>query len=45
LSEHLVPDTTPARPKRIPAYRRRMMIALTLVIAAGFVLGVLLPAS
>jgi eukaryotic-like serine/threonine-protein kinase len=42
-----VPDSPEARrrPRRIPAYRRRMMIALALVIAAGFVLGVLLPAS
>jgi eukaryotic-like serine/threonine-protein kinase len=40
-----VPDTPPARRKRVPAYRRRMMIALAVVIMAGFVLGVLLPAS
>ncbi|MBC6461261.1 serine/threonine-protein kinase [Actinomadura sp. HBU206391] len=33
------------KPKRIPAYRWRMMIALALVIAAGFVLGVVLPAG
>ncbi|MBW8480900.1 protein kinase [Actinomadura sp. PM05-2] len=29
-------------PKRIPRYRRRMMVALALVIAAGFLLGVLI---
>lgn len=33
------------RPDRIPAYRWRMMVALALVIAAGFVLGVILPTS
>jgi serine/threonine protein kinase len=48
LLRSLRADARPApkpTPKRIPAYRWRMMIALALVIAAGFVLGVLLPAS
>jgi serine/threonine protein kinase len=34
----------PRRPRRIPAYRLRMMIALGAVILLGFLLGVLLPA-
>lgn len=34
----------PRKPKRIPAYRLRMMIALGAVVLLGFVLGVLLPA-
>ncbi|HEV7935955.1 MAG TPA: serine/threonine-protein kinase [Actinomadura sp.] len=31
------------KPKRIPAYRWRMIVALMLVVATGFTLGVLLP--
>ncbi|GAA2100126.1 serine/threonine-protein kinase [Actinomadura alba] len=48
LVRSLRADARPApkkKPKRIPAYRWRMMVALALVIAAGFVLGVLMPAG
>ena len=41
-------DARPApkpRPRRIPAYRWRMMVALGVVIGIGFVLGLLMPAG
>lgn len=34
-----------ARPRRIPRYRWRMMVALFAVVALGFVVGVLLPGT
>jgi hypothetical protein len=40
LREGQAPAAKP-RPKRIPRYRWRMMVALAAVIAAGFVMGVL----
>jgi len=43
-----VPDTDApprrVRPRRIPAYRLRMMIAVAVVILIGFMLGVVVPA-
>ncbi|MBA9006623.1 MULTISPECIES: serine/threonine-protein kinase [Thermomonospora] len=37
------PPAPKPRPDRIPRYRWRMMVALAVVVAAGFTIGVLLP--
>lgn len=42
LREGRPPKPKP-RPERIPPYRWRMMVALAVVVAAGFTIGVLLP--
>jgi serine/threonine protein kinase len=38
------PPRPKPRPKKIPAYRWRMMVALAAVVVLGFVLGILMPA-